>query len=301
MLLGAIVGATGVGKTDLAVQYAASHGAEIISIDSRQVYSGLSIGTAQPSSEQINAVKHHLVGFLPPTDSYNVARCVNDVQQILLAKPEQRFIIVGGAGLYINALMDGMSFLPPVSYEIREQLRVLHEKLGADSMYTRLRSVDPASAQRLNPTDIQRVLRALEVHEQTGKPWSSFLGQKKGGLGLFPVFWLDMERSELYKRIDHRVISMFEAGWLQETMLLERIYPANIPALQSLGYQTVILHLEGKLNKDELISAIQRETRNYAKRQLTWFRNKMECSRFLSDGLGSGELMNDLSSFFKIK
>jgi len=299
MLLGAIVGATGVGKTELAVQFALHTGAEIISVDSRQIYQGLAIGTAQPSQEQLQAVKHHLVGVLSPNDTYSVAQFVEDVRMIESAHPEKTFILVGGTGLYCTALMEGMSSLPAVSIKVRDSVRLEYEANGSEAMFIKLKGIDPVSAQRLHAADTQRVLRALEIYKQTGQPWSRFLGQKKGGVGEFPVAWLDRERDELYQCIDLRVNTMFDAGWISETRHLLTQFSETCPALQSLGYRSIINHMNGTLGFDELTSSIQQETRQYAKRQLTWFRNKLKCQRIM---LAKGKIdlnLHDLEMILK--
>jgi len=265
MIIGAILGATGSGKTELAVLLAQKLGAEIICMDSRQIYKGFRIGTAQPAGECLRAVPHHLVDFLPPEKQYNAAEFAKDVKNLLEQKPNTKFILTGGTGLYMQALCQGLSSLPPSNPEIREQLKKHYE--NRDELYKDALKVNPSIEGKIMPGDTQRLLRTIELGNAT-------LNQRVGGIGAIPSVWLDFPRDELYKRINERVVKMLENGWPEEVTQLSKNVPLNAPAWQSLGYLDLKTALEKNENPHSIAEKVALSSRHYAKRQITWFRHK---------------------------
>lgn len=278
-LLCALVGATGVGKTKLSLSLAKELRAEIISMDSRQIYRDFCIGTAQPSKDALRTIPHHLVDFYPPTESFSVGEFVREVKTLLRKNPETSYILVGGTGMYLQALTEGLAEIPPVSEDVRERCEKMLAEEGLESLFKKVQEVDPDSAQTILPQDRQRLLRALEVSMQTGRKFSEIRNDRKGGVGRVKTFWLDRERTTLYANIDKRVLQMVEDGWKEEVeALLERV-PLNAPAWQSLGYKEWISCIQGKMSEKEVIETVQQGTRRYAKRQITWFRHQTVAER----------------------
>ena len=278
-LLCALVGATGVGKTKLSLSLAKELRAEIISMDSRQIYRDFCIGTAQPSKDALRTIPHHLVNFYPPTESFSVGEFVREVKTLLRKNPETSYILVGGTGMYLQALTEGLAEIPPVSEDVRERCEKMLAEEGLESLFKKVQEVDPDSAQTILPQDRQRLLRALEVSMQTGRKFSEIRNDRKGGVGRVKTFWLDRERTTLYANIDKRVLQMVEEGWKEEVeALLERV-PLDAPAWQSLGYKEWISCIQGKMSEKEVIETVQQGTRRYAKRQITWFRHQTVAER----------------------
>lgn len=278
-LLCALVGATGVGKTKLSLSLAKELRAEIISMDSRQIYRDFCIGTAQPSKDALRTIPHHLVDFYPPTESFSVGEFVREVKMLLRKNPETSYILVGGTGMYLQALTEGLAEIPPVSEDVRERCEKMLAEEGLESLFKKVQEVDPDSAQTILPQDRQRLLRALEVSIQTGRKFSEIRNDRKGGVGRVKTFWLDRERTTLYANIDKRVLQMVEDGWKEEVeALLERV-PLDAPAWQSLGYKEWISCIQGEMSEKEVIETVQQGTRRYAKRQITWFRHQTVAER----------------------
>lgn len=278
-LLCALVGATGVGKTKLSLSLAKELRAEIISMDSRQIYRDFCIGTAQPSKDALRTIPHHLVDFYPPTESFSVGEFVREVKTLLRKNPETSYILVGGTGMYLQALTEGLAEIPPVSEDVRERCEKMLAEEGLESLFKKVQELDPDSAQTILPQDRQRLLRALEVSMQTGRKFSEIRNDRKGGVGRVKTFWLDRERTTLYANIDKRVLQMVEEGWKEEVKtLLERV-PLDAPAWQSLGYKEWISCIQGKMSEKEVIETVQQGTRRYAKRQITWFRHQTVAER----------------------
>ena len=264
-ITGAILGATGSGKTEFAVLLAQKLGAEIICMDSRQLYKGFRIGTAQPEAEELKAVPHHLVDFLPPSEQYNAAAFAKDVKALLAQKPNVKFILVGGTGLYLQALCQGLSLLPKVAPEVREKLKKQYENKKTQ-LYSDALKADPSIEGKIMPGDTQRLLRVLEL--------GGMANDRVGGIGRVPSVWIDFPRDELYKRINERVVRMLKNGWAEEVMELSKTVPATAPAWQSLGYSELKNALEKNEDPFSIIDAVALKTRHYAKRQITWFKNK---------------------------
>jgi len=273
----AIVGPTGSGKTELAVtlsEYLRS--AEIISADSRQIYRSMDIGTAKPTTDQQHRCKHHFIDILDPDQEYSAGKFgitgQEKVQQLLHASTVP--IICGGSGLYLKALFEGLAPIPEISQEIRSKVRSMVKTEGNVYIYNLLTKVDPSYSNKTDATKTQRNCRALEVFFATGKPFSSFHGRSNASETSFQVIkiGLSMRRDALYQRINLRVDKMIADGLVTETSnLLKAGYTPEMKALRTVGYKECIQYLEGKISFDEMIRLIKQHTRNYAKRQLTWF------------------------------
>lgn len=270
-ILFALAGATGIGKTELSLQLAEHFGAEIIGVDSRQVYQGFSIGTAQPDEASLRRVWHHLVNFLPPTESYSAGAFCKHVKDILAGNPLQNYILVGGTGLYLQSLMLGLPSIPAVPDEVRQELEEFGRNNGTDSLYKMAVEADPELAKGADPNNVQRLIRILEVYRAAGRRLSEFQKERQGGIGELPVYWLQRERDVLYKRIDSRVDQMIKEGWAEEARELSKTVPLSAPAWQSLGYRE-LLAASGTAEIKGVVEEVKKKTRNYAKRQLTWFR-----------------------------
>lgn len=275
-ILFALAGATGIGKSELSLRLAEHYGAEIIGVDSRQVYRGFTIGTAQPSASDMARVRHHLVDFLEPERKYSVGEFCRDVKNILQGNPERNYILVGGTGLYMQTLMLGLPQIPAVPESAREELEKIAQAEGADSLYKMALEADPELAQSVEPNNVQRLIRILEVYRATGRKLSDWQKEREGGIGKLPVFWLQRERDVLYKRIDSRVDKMIKDGWVEEVRGLSKAVPLDAPAWQSLGYRE-LLAAQTDAEMAQVVEDVKKKTRNYAKRQLTWFRGQMDC------------------------
>lgn len=271
----AIVGPTGSGKTALGIELAERLGTEIISADSMQCYRGMAIGTGAPSANELAHVKHHFVGCYDLRTRVTAADFAERARAVVeeLNAQSKPAVVVGGSGLYIRALIDGLFEGPGGDEARREALAQQAEREGVESLYTRLRDVDPAYAGRIAPTDLRRIVRALEVFELTGRPFSE-LHAETGAEGFDSAqFALDYPRDVLYDRINRRVDAMLEAGLLDEVQaLLDTGYADEIERLRSLGYRELAAHLRGELSLSEAVEQMKMLSRRYAKRQLTWFR-----------------------------
>lgn len=270
-ILFALVGATGIGKSNLSLKLAEHFNAEIIGVDSRQIYRGFSIGTAQPDKASLSRVKHHLVDFLDPRESYSAGAFCRDVKKILEENPAKNFILVGGTGLYIQSLMLGLPQIPDILKEIRERLEQTITDGGLDTLYKKACVVDPEAMEKVEPNHASRIVRILEVYEGTGRKLSEYQKERVGGIGEIPVFWLQRDRAELYKRIDQRVDQMIKDGWVEEALEQAKTVPLDAPAWLSLGYRE-LLQAKNGAEIASIVEEVKKKTRNYAKRQLTWFR-----------------------------
>lgn len=273
----AIVGPTATGKTDVGVLLAQWLDGEIISADCMAVYQGMDIGTAKPSPEQRARVRFHLIDVCRPDEPFSVAR----FQRMALEAIEQirergRLpLVVGGTGLYVKALLDGFQIPPTAANEaLRRELWQEVKRKGSACLHARLQEVDPQSASRIHPNDAVRIIRALEVYFVTGQPISQWQRrQPPPQIGRARRFGLTMPRDLLYRRINERVEAMIARGWLDEVRrLMEAGYSPDLPAMRSLGYAELVQVIQGRMTLAEAIPLIQRETRRFAKRQLTWFR-----------------------------
>jgi tRNA dimethylallyltransferase len=272
----AIVGPTASGKTTLSILLAERLGGEIVSADSRQIYRYLDIGTAKPTPEELKRVAHHFINIFDPDRYYNAGdygqQARANIQELL--NQNKQPILVGGSGLYVRAVIDGIFEGPGKNSEIREQLETEAHTLGPEILFERLKKADPASAARMDATKMRRVIRALEVYYATGKPISDLHSNQEIKTPFEAVqFGLEWDRKTLYYRIERRTDEMIENGLIEEVRdLLEKGYSRGANALNTVGYKEAIDFIDGKITKDEMIRLIKQNTRHYAKRQLTWFR-----------------------------
>jgi len=270
-ILFSLVGATGVGKSRLSLELAERFDAEIIGVDSRQIYKGFTIGTAQPSLKDMARVKHHQVDFLDPRKVYSAGDFCSNVKKLLVENPNQNYILVGGTGLYLQSLMLGLPQIPKIDESIRQSFEKEASEFGCKNLYEKAKKADPEAMKKVEENNLQRIIRILEVYELTGRKLSDWQKERVGGIGTVPVFWLDRSRENLYARIDARVDQMMADGWLDEIRELAKTVPMEAPAWQSLGYRE-LLSAKDSAQVQTVLEEVKRKTRNYAKRQLTWFR-----------------------------
>lgn len=276
-----LLGPTASGKTGLAVRLAESIGAEIVNADSMQVYRSMDIGTAKPTAEQRRRVPHHLLDLVEPDRTFSVADFRAAAEQAIadIAARGKRVVVCGGTGLYIRALTGGLVDAPGGDEDIRNELRDLAGMKGTEVLYSLLEESDPASAARLHPNDQFRIIRALEICRITGRPASELRGEHRFAEARYHCLKIGLAtaRDVLYERIDARVESMIQDGFVDEVRtLLESGYPASLKPMRSLGYRHVIGFLSGGCSLEEAILLMKRDTRRYAKRQLTWFNRDRE-------------------------
>jgi len=283
----ALVGATASGKTAVALALAAGIRAEIVNADSLQVYRELDIGTAKPTIEERERVTHHLIDVVDPPEPYDAARYCRDGREVLddCSRRGVPALVVGGTGLYLKALLSGLFAEGEPAAGIRDWVRRELGALGLPALYARLIHLDPATASRLHPHDAYRIIRALEVIAATGRPLSEFIAAHRFNDAPFQVLklGLTLPREELYRKIELRVEVMLEQGWLDEVEGLLRRYPPDLKPLQALGYRHLINYLTGRWSWEEALTWLTRDTRRYAKRQLTWFSSDPEVRWFHPD------------------
>lgn len=272
-----LVGPTAVGKTELAIELALRLQGEVVTADSMQVYKGMDIGTAKPTPAEMKGVPHHLIDVVTPDTPFNVARYRDLAHQVIEEIHGRGMlpIVSGGTGLYIRAILD--EFLFPdhgADPALRRRLQELAAVQGPEHVYEMLCRVDPERAEQVHPNDVRRVIRALEVYEMTGRTMSEQIreAQAKEPRYRDVRVGLTRPRSELYERINLRVDKQLEEGLIDEVKALRSRYELQKTALQALGYKEIIAYLDGECSLDEAVRRLKRETRRYAKRQLTWFR-----------------------------
>ena len=283
-----LAGPTACGKSDVALELAerllAERGLaiEIVSLDSMTLYRRMNIGTAKPTAEECLRVPHHLFDILEPSQEFSVAEYLVEAERVCreIIAHGSTPLFVGGTGLYLRSLLRGVFEGPAANEELRKRLESEVALDGVDALHRRLQQLDPNTAERLHPNDLRRVVRALEVIELTGQPMSAQHREEPLPLDQRPanVVWLSPPRDWLYRRINQRVEAMLDAGWLDEVRsLLAEPQPLSDTASQALGYKELIEHLRGERSLAETIELIQTRTRQFAKRQHTWFRNLEEC------------------------
>jgi tRNA dimethylallyltransferase len=284
-----LTGPTASGKSGLALELAPRLNAEIVSMDSMTLYRGMDIGTAKPTPAERAPIPHHLIDVLEPWESANVAWWLDQATEACrgIEGRGKRPLFVGGTPFYLKALLLGLFPSPPASDDLRRRLEAEAAHLGRDQLHSRLAAIDPLTAARLNPNDLRRVVRALEVWELTGKPisdwqrqgwWqndlSSQIPQSQSPYGIPRCLAVDVPRPILYEGINRRVEAMFAAGWADEVRRLRALpKPLSREASQALGYREIGEHLDGRRGLEETVGLIQMRTRQFAKRQLTWLRH----------------------------
>jgi tRNA dimethylallyltransferase len=276
-----ICGPTGIGKTAAAVAAAEAFGGEIISADSMQVYRFMDIGTAKPTTEEQARVPHHLIDDVDPDEDFDAARFSRAAREIAVAIDRRGAvpIVAGGTGLYIKAMLYGLFRAQPPDPLIRQRLRQEADAVGSEALHRRLAGIDTKAAARIHPHDTFRIIRALETAAATGVPITDHHrrhGFRKSPFRVMKI-GLDMDRQALYDRIDRRVDTMINAGLLDEVRgLMSRGYSEDLKAMQSLGYRHMVDFTTGRLTWEEAVRTLKRDTRRFAKRQLTWFRADKE-------------------------
>jgi len=277
-----LAGPTACGKTEVGLVLAERWNAEILSLDSMAVYCGMDIGTAKPTAAQRHRVRHHLIDLVEPHEEFSVAEYLAAAAEAcrdVLSRGRMP-LFVGGTGLYLRSLLRGVFSGPPADWAFRNRLKTEAAEHGPVYLHDLLRQRDPAAAEKLHPHDQRRLIRALEVMEVTGRPFSEQQQQPALPPEKRPdvVVWLSPPRRWLHQRINRRVDEMIDRGLVDEVRgLLQRQPPLGRTARQGLGYKEVVEHLENGLPKDVMIDRIQTRTRQFAKRQCTWFRNLEEC------------------------
>lgn len=273
-----IFGPTASGKSALAMSVCRQTGGELCSMDSMQIYRGMDIGTAKPTAEEQHLVKHHLIDLLDPRESYNTALYQTAALECIRECLERGCLPVfcGGTGQYASALSEGITFAPvEIDPELHESLLRESEERGMQVLYEELVSADPNTAAKIHPNNKKRVIRALEIYRQTGNTMDYFnsISKKDGPAYPFSLFAIRMDREQLYRRMDERVDRMMENGLLEEVIRLKKSgLNQSHTAMQAIGYKELDLYLEGKIPYGDAIALIKQKTRNYGKRQMTWFR-----------------------------
>lgn len=299
-----ILGPTGVGKSEVAIEVALEAGGEIINADSQQVYRYMDIGTGKPAPEQRRKVPHHLIDIVDPDEEFNAAL----FREMALKNAEEvwsrgkKVLLCGGTGLYIKAVTHGLFVGPSKDPEIRKRLEEEARDKGLGTLYERLSKVDPAALSSVHPNDRQRIIRALEVFELTGKQMSQW--QREHGFKESPFdtlkIGLEREREELYAMINRRCEEMVAHGLVEEVKgLVDRGFSLELKPMQSVGYRHVGLHLSGAMSLEEALSLMQRDTRHLAKRQLTWFRADKDI-RWFHPERDRKEILDTVRGFYQL-
>lgn len=299
-----IAGPTGVGKTEISLQLAERIQGEIVSCDSMQIYKGMDIGSAKADLEETRRVRHHMLDIVTPFDSFTVSnykvlaeKAIDDI----LSRGRVP-IMVGGTGLYIDAVIKDLSFTEGGNDEAyRKQLMVLAEERGKSYVHGMLQEVDPVSAERIHPNNLKRVIRALEVYNVTGKPFSSFRDSSRPNPKYeIHYFYLNKDRESLYKGIDERVEKMLSMGLLDEVKKLKALgLTKDFVSMKGIGYKEFLSYLDEEMSLEEAIELVKMRSRNYAKRQLTWFRNHDIARELNKDQLTEEEILKIMEECIK--
>ncbi len=276
-----ICGPTASGKTALSIELAKQINGEIVSCDSMQIYKDMNIGTAKPTVEEMQGIKHYLIGYVSPEERYSVADYKADAKKAIkeIIEKGKMPIVVGGTGLYLDSLIYEIEY-PDIKLdeEYRKRLEEEVEEKGLEVLYERAKQIDEKAIEKISPNDKKRILRILEIYHATGKTKTQqeIESRKKEVEYDYKVYALDWDRQKLYDRINKRVDMMIKQGLIEEVKQILNKYDTFPTAMQGLGYKEVVEYLEGKLTKEEMIEKIKMETRRYAKRQLTWFRKNKQ-------------------------
>lgn len=290
-----LLGPTGVGKTELSLNIAEHYNCDIISIDSRQLYKGLEIGTAAPTQEQLQRAPHHFVGILNIDDYFSVS----DYESQAIAKIEKLHhssnivLATGGSMMYVDALCYGVDIMPTIDPKLRDALYTQYEEKGLDNILSQLKLLDPVHYNKVDQKNYKRVIHALEVCLQTGKPYSSFLtGSKKERPFEIIRIGLERDREDLYQRINSRVDSMMASGLLEEAT---NFYPHRIQnSLNTVGYKEIFKYLDGEWTLDHAIEKIKQNTRTYAKQQMRWFKKDNQTTWFNLSRMDENDIIHQI-------
>lgn len=277
-----IAGPTASGKTALSIELAKKINGEIISSDSMQIYKEMDIGTAKVTKDEMQGIKHYLVDFVSPDKRYTVSNFKNDAENAIeeILSKGKTPIIVGGTGLYINSLIYGIEY-PEMAFDevYRDELmKIAETPEGLEKLYIKAKEIDIEAMQTISPNDAKRIIRVLEIYKATGKnkTENEILSRQKGVKYDYKVFALNMDREILYNRINYRVDKMFEQGLIEEVKQLLLKYDKFTTSMQAIGYKEVLEYLNNEISYAEMVEKIKQGSRNYAKRQLTWFRKNKE-------------------------
>lgn len=300
-----IVGPTASGKTKLSIELAKRINGEIISADSMQIYKYMDIGTAKPDQEEMSSIQHYLIDEVTPEEEFSVARYQElalKYIELILSKGKIP-VIVGGTGLYINSLVYNINFTETISdWELREKLKAEALEKGNEYLHQKLKEIDPEAAGKIHVNDLKRIIRAIEVFEYTRKPISYHqeISRSLPPKYDFVIAGLTMEREKLYERINQRVDRMFEKGLIDEVKKLTTLgYDKNSVAMQGLGYKEILSYLQGEISLEDAVYVIKRDTRHYAKRQLTWFKRTENIVWIHTDEYeNENEILEWLTSYF---
>ena len=276
-----IVGPTGIGKTKLSLKLAKFYKTEIISADSRQFYKEIAIGTASPSAANLKEIKHHFIHHKSILEPYSVGDFEKDAINLiqLLHQKKSIIILIGGSGLYINSITKGLNSFPKTNPEIRANLNLIFKKKGGEFLAKELKRVDPITYAKIDLKNPRRIIRALEIYRSSGKSYSSFLGNEKNSRKFKIInLGLTAERKIIYNRIEKRVEKMMENGLLEEARSVYEYRHLN--ALNTVGYKELFKYFQEKISLEEAIEEIKKNTRRYAKRQLTWFKKQKNTTWF---------------------
>ena len=293
-----IAGPTGVGKTKISIDLASELNAEIISSDSAQVYRGLNIGTAKITEEEMQEIKHHLIDIVEPISKYSVGNFEKDVNKILNQNPEKNFLLVGGTGLYLNSVTNGLSILPEADKKTREYLTTLDNQ----TLLELALKYDEEATKEIHPNNRVRLERVVEVFLLTGQKFSELSKKNiKNNNFKFLKIALERDRENLYDRINKRVDIMFSEGLVDEVKKLYEIYGEKLYKLNIIGYNEIIDYINGIISLDEANYRIKLNSRHYAKRQFTWFKADNEYQWFNLDRISEQEIVKSIYTMFNIK
>ncbi|MFC1887588.1 tRNA (adenosine(37)-N6)-dimethylallyltransferase MiaA [Candidatus Cloacimonadota bacterium] len=298
-----VQGTTASGKSAFALQLAELTRSEIISADSRQIYKFMDIGTAKPTKEVQEKIKHHLIDIITPDQSYNAGRFAREAEEIIAILNSNDYIpiVVGGTGFYIKSLLEGLADIPDIPYETRQSIITMHSSKTDRELHDYLAAIDPDSAQRINYQDRQKLLRAVSVFQFTGKPISSFWQQDKPKR-VFTSFniQISLKRDLIYNRINNRVDKMMDSGLLEEVeSLLDKGYKQHDPGMRSVGYQELFPYFNNEVSLDTCIELVKQHTRNYAKRQLTWLKKNHFDLTLGESCINFSQILKDIKEYFR--
>lgn len=302
-----LVGPTAVGKTSLSIAVAKELKGEIISADSMQIYEGMDIGTAKITDGEKEGIIHHLIDEVTPLEEFSVSDFQRKANKYIdeITQKGKLPMVVGGTGLYINSLIYELDFTTSVSnWELRDRYTKEAEEHGNLYVHDKLRAIDPISADRIHLNDIKRTIRALEVYEETGSPMSESYKDFRALNDKFDLVMigLHMDREKLYERINHRIDIMMDSGLVDEVKgLLDSGYDEDLTSMKGIGYKEVIKYLKGECSLDETVDILKRESRRYAKRQLTWFRRESQIHWIDVAQLDKQEVLTDIINYTKSK